>query len=294
LNFMLTVDKKQYAQITVNGKTGTRNIPLFFCIPYIKDWLSSGHPTPGNPNAYLIPSFDTTRSGGYHKMQSASIRDTYRRYRKFTFPALLESPAVSPEDKVKIRELLIKPWNPYIRRHSGLTQKAQKLTAPVLKQYAGWTARSEMDSKYIHFLGNEANDTILSEIYGLETAATLKSKKLSSAVAPKICPNCNESNIPDCRFCRNCKMILTYDAYTETLEAEKMKDQTIEQMQQEMSNQQKILDGVTKMLTEVIADKEQRKKEQKEHEQKMIDYKRLANAEARSLGKDGIPFPEVE
>lgn len=43
LAFMLTVDKKQYAQITVNGKTGTRNIPLFNSIPYIKDWLLNGH-----------------------------------------------------------------------------------------------------------------------------------------------------------------------------------------------------------------------------------------------------------
>ena len=36
-------------------------------------------------------------------------------------PKLLESPNVLPEDKQKIRELLKKPWNPYIRRHSALT-----------------------------------------------------------------------------------------------------------------------------------------------------------------------------
>ncbi len=27
----------QYAEITVNGKTGTRTIPLFSCIPYLKE-----------------------------------------------------------------------------------------------------------------------------------------------------------------------------------------------------------------------------------------------------------------
>jgi hypothetical protein len=31
----------QYAEITVNGKTGTRTIPLFSCIPYLKDWIFS-------------------------------------------------------------------------------------------------------------------------------------------------------------------------------------------------------------------------------------------------------------
>jgi hypothetical protein len=51
INFVLTVDKKQYAQITVNGKTGTRNIPLFNSVPYIKEWLSVHHPQKNNPNA---------------------------------------------------------------------------------------------------------------------------------------------------------------------------------------------------------------------------------------------------
>jgi integrase/recombinase XerD len=238
LNFMLTVDKKQYAQITVNGKTGTRNIPLFSCIPYIKDWISSGHPTAGNPNAYLIPSLDSNHgivTVRGHKMQSASIRHIYRRYQKITFPKLLENPGVPPEDKIKIRELINnRKWNPYIRRHSGLTQKAQKLTAPVLKQYAGWQPGSEMDSKYIHFLGNEANDTILSEIYGLETAATLKSKKLSQALTPKVCPNCSESNIPDCKFCSKCKMILTYDAYEETIQSAQQKDDEIKTIKEQI------------------------------------------------------------
>ena len=59
-------------------------------------------------------------------------------YKKVFFPKLLEDPKVSPEDKVKIRELLKKPWNPYIRRHSALTEKSQILKENVLRQYAGW------------------------------------------------------------------------------------------------------------------------------------------------------------
>ena len=34
-------DGKQYAEVLVNGKTGTRHIPLIQSIPYIKDWLSN-------------------------------------------------------------------------------------------------------------------------------------------------------------------------------------------------------------------------------------------------------------
>jgi integrase len=45
-----TVDKYQYAEVLVNGKTGSRHIPLIQSIPYIKDWLSN-HPSRNNPNS---------------------------------------------------------------------------------------------------------------------------------------------------------------------------------------------------------------------------------------------------
>lgn len=54
--FKLTPDKKQYAQTLINGKTGTRHIPLIESIPYIKDWVSQ-HPQGGNPNSILLCGF---------------------------------------------------------------------------------------------------------------------------------------------------------------------------------------------------------------------------------------------
>jgi integrase len=43
----------QYAEVLVNGKTGSRSIPLFDSIPYVKDWLDE-HPLRGNTNSFLI------------------------------------------------------------------------------------------------------------------------------------------------------------------------------------------------------------------------------------------------
>ena len=37
-------------------------------------------------------------------------------------------------------------------------------------------------------------------------------------------PNCSEPNKPDSKFCAKCRMVLTYDAYSETLESEKQKE----------------------------------------------------------------------
>jgi hypothetical protein len=59
----------------------------------------------------------------------------YQDYKNKFFPKLLEDPNVSNEDKQKIRELLKKPWNPYIagkaayhatRTKSALTKEAKK------------------------------------------------------------------------------------------------------------------------------------------------------------------------
>ena len=49
-----TTGRYQYAEVVVNGKTGTRPIPLINLIPFLKDYLTHEHPQPSNPNAPLI------------------------------------------------------------------------------------------------------------------------------------------------------------------------------------------------------------------------------------------------
>lgn len=47
----------QYTEVLVNGKTGTRHLPLIESLPYVKEWLEQ-HPQRSNPNAYFICSMD--------------------------------------------------------------------------------------------------------------------------------------------------------------------------------------------------------------------------------------------
>jgi nitrate reductase gamma subunit len=44
---------------------------------------------------------------------------------------------VPEEDKDKIGNLLQKPWNPYVRRHSSLTEKSRILKFHTFHQHAG-------------------------------------------------------------------------------------------------------------------------------------------------------------
>lgn len=169
----------QYAEVLVNRKTGSRSTPLFNSIPYVKDW-SDEHFQRGNPNAFLIPSKDRKNFG--KRLKGISLNNIYRAYKTKYFPKLLEDPNVPNDYKNKIRELLKKPWNPYIRRHSALTEKSKILKENTLRQHAGWSGRSQMHLKYIHYFGNESSEGIL-EAYGIIP----KNKQQSDALKPKQC-----------------------------------------------------------------------------------------------------------
>jgi integrase/recombinase XerD len=225
-----TTGNYQYAEVVVNGKTGSRPIPLIDSIAYLKDYLDHEHPQPTNSNSPLISG--TGRGLGRH-IKAARIYTIYDEYKKQIFPKLLESPNVLPEDKQKIKELLKKPWNPYIRRHSALTEKSTILKEHVLRQHAGWSGSSQMHLKYLHYFGNESNESLL-EAYGI-----VASGQQLDQLRPKQCPNCSEPNKPDSKFCAKCRMVLSYDAYSEALEKqnqEKSEMDGIKQQLQELRN----------------------------------------------------------
>jgi integrase/recombinase XerD len=97
------LDGRQYAEILVNGKTGSRHIPLINSIPYLKDWLDD-HPGRVNPNSYLIRSAKT-----FGKLNSTSLNATYVRYKEKYFPKLLKDRSLNSGDRNAITELLRKP-----------------------------------------------------------------------------------------------------------------------------------------------------------------------------------------
>jgi integrase/recombinase XerD len=261
--FKVTTDgsNKQYAQVTVNGKTGTRTLPLFNSIPYVKEWINIHHPQRANPNAFFIPTLDKRYRRFGHRMSSLSLNHLYRNYRLNFFPKLLTLEAdnkIPEEDRQKIQELLRKPWNPYIRRHTALTQKAQILKDASFKQHSGWSGGSQMHLKYVHYYGNESTDVLL-EAFGISSVnkddkskhggTNLSNKKLST---PKQCPNCSEANTIDSKFCVKCKMILTYDAYTQTIEEQAKKDRLLKDLEDKINGQQKAQE-IQQGLLQIIA-----------------------------------------
>jgi hypothetical protein len=96
-----------------------------------------------------------------------------------------------------------------------------------------------MPQIYLHFYGNESSKSLL-EVYGLVSEDT---DRFGDLLKPKQCPNCNESNKHDSKFCVKCRMVLTYDAYSETVEAVQIKDNEVKNLKEQMVEAQKeILD----------------------------------------------------
>src|SRR5215204_1435605 len=244
-----TIDKEiteLYARGKINESQQKMLIPLINSIPYLKDYLDHEHPQPRNPNAPLICGIG--RGLGKH-IQPLRLFAIYKEYKEKIFPKLLESPNVLPEAKQRIQELLKKPWNPYIRRHSALTQKAKILKEPILKAHSGWSQSSQMHLKYEHWFGNESSEALL-EDYGVLTPKD--SNPYIDTFKPKACPNCSESNIPDSKFCKKCRMVLTYDAFQETLEDQQRRDNQLQDLQRQMDNQQKAQE-IQQALLQIIA-----------------------------------------
>jgi hypothetical protein len=97
-------------------------VPLTNSIPFIKSWIQR-HPTGTNRNSFLFPSFERQSAYRNIPLKPMSVSIMYRQLKVEFFPRLLANPDISEEEKNKIRVLLDKPWNPYIRRHTALTEK---------------------------------------------------------------------------------------------------------------------------------------------------------------------------
>jgi hypothetical protein len=237
----------------------------------VKEWINIHHPQRGNPNAYFIPTLDKRyRKYGYKMSSSMSLYHVYKNYQLKFFPKLLEDKQLPEEDRQKIQALLKKPWNPYIRRHSALTQKAPILKDAAFKQHSGWSGGSQMHLKYVHFYGNESTDVLL-EAHGIAPVGkdgkdknnhNLVNKKLST---PKQCPNCSETNTVDSKFCVKCKMILTYDAYAQAIEEQQKKDQKLEQLEKSFQAQLETQRKQQELLESLWLHQQKQEQQQQEH-----------------------------
>jgi integrase/recombinase XerD len=208
----------QIARIQVNGKTGTRNVRLNNSYPRLKDWLTNGHPFPNVPDVPVFCGIGKKNTG--RRLTNKAINGMYDRHKKRFHGLLLQDPTVPEEDKRHIKDLLQKPWNPYLRRHTAATEISKALKDPIrIDKYLGWVHNGNTRIKYQHYFNDDGLEGVLTEMDGLVLSSPgAKGRGGKSVLKPKLCPNCDETNKPESKFCVKCKFVLSFDAFNEAIE----------------------------------------------------------------------------
>ena len=171
----------QYWTLSVEGKTGTRTVPIINSIPYLRAWMQL-HPDRDNQNA---PLFMTTHRGKHGPMSPKSFNSGLRRI---------------------CETLGIRHLHPHQLRHTRLTKLAENgIGEYQLKSFAGWTPSSAMASRYVHLSGRGHVNAVL-EAGGMEVE--LSSRETVPMLELSRCPNCDRQVDPDMVTCPYCQFIL--------------------------------------------------------------------------------------
>jgi integrase len=213
---------KQYAEITINGKTGQRTVPLINSLPYIKEWILN-HPSSSNPKEWIFISEGKT-SFGTKITRDGLLKHFQEFYRDKYYPNLIKSQNIPDNDKALIRSVLTKPINLYIFRHISLTDKSKILNEHMLRNHAGWSNTSQMPNVYIHHLGGASSKQLL-QAYGIAEKDMDKQSPFKKII---LCPNCKEPQNENNKFCYSCKLALSISSYNEVRNEDRQKIDTLE------------------------------------------------------------------
>lgn len=171
--------------ISVNGKTGVRNIPLTLSVVYLEPWFNRYHPTKDNKQAPLFISM--------------SPRDMYKKIEERHLSVVAVWFML---DHARRASRIGKEVHPHLLRHSRLTWLSDHgMSENMMRIYAGWTNGSDMPAVYLHT--NPANIAIkLNQIQG--NAPPEESKPEPSKLLPKKCPRCQAENDASSPYCKQC------------------------------------------------------------------------------------------
>jgi len=125
-------DHRHGMQVVIEGKTGSRRLPLISCVPHVQSWLNS-HPSGREKDAPLWVNVGTKNTGK---------KCDYQTLRK----ALRETAGDAGVDK---------PVNPHHFRHSRATYLASRFTEAQMCEWFGWVQGSDRPREYVHMSGRD-------------------------------------------------------------------------------------------------------------------------------------------
>lgn len=190
-------DRKHGKKVVIDGKTGSRRIPLVKSVSHLNRWLND-HPNP-EKDAPL-----------WCKIQQGSPDDQlgYRYIREKILRKTMDAADID------------KPSNPHHYRHSRASYLANKMTEAQLCMWFGWVQGSDVPAKYVHLSGRDIDDAY-DAMHGLVDPD--EDEETPDVIE---CWRCEELEDPDRRFCGKCGAPLDKDAqeFAEQVEEDVRKD----------------------------------------------------------------------
>ena len=184
--------------VRVNGKTGERTVPIVYAIPYLIRWLSV-HPDRHNPNALLW--LKNTARGWGTPLNYVMLRLIIKRC--FT------------------RAGVQKRNNPHWWRHTRCTLDAKDTSYTDSILCAKMGHGPKVAARYRHMSADDVKNAAR-RAAGIHVKEDAKKRPL----LPQQCPECQEVNTHDARYCGKCGKPLTAkviqeerDALSKALEA---------------------------------------------------------------------------
>ena len=184
-------DRQHGKKVTIDGKTGARQLPLVESVPHLNMWLNA-HPNPEKD----APLWCKIQQGG------PDDQLTYNYIRQKVLEKNMERAGID------------KPSNPHHYRHSRASYLANEMTEAQLCEWFGWVQGSDVPARYVHLSGRDI-DNAYDQMHGLYEPDEDEEE-------PNIveCPRCEELNSPDAAFCMRCGQALDIDAAEEVETAE--------------------------------------------------------------------------
>lgn len=161
--------------ILVKGKTGMRQIPIHFSVPYLAQYLNIVKDLKQNEPLW----WNLSQSNIKGQLEDGGLRKM--------IAEVAEASGVA------------KKVYPYLFRHSRATFYASKLKEAELRSFFGWTRASTMVATYVHLSGRDIDNAVLIA-NGLKPQDSIKESKLKV----KECETCKMINSLDSIYCTRC------------------------------------------------------------------------------------------
>lgn len=179
-------------KVVIDGKTGSRRLPLVESVPALNRWLNE-HPNPEKD----APLWCKIQQGG------ADDQLGYRYIRDKILRKHMEKAGID------------KPSNPHHYRHSRASHLANHMTEAQLCAWFGWVQGSDVPAKYVHLSGRDI-DHAYDAMHGL--ADPEEDEEEDTVVE---CWRCEDLNEADRRYCGKCGAPLNEDAETVAEQADR-------------------------------------------------------------------------